>query len=254
MKQRNLKKTFSPLIKLEFDNLLVGGCSFTYNNSEKHIVTWPYYLRDLCNFNSVIDCSLPGAGNYHISQSVMWSIECNNFDPDKTLVIVMWSGFQRDDCIIDSGMLNDYPFVFNYTKNTVSAITGGIGGNGNTKINFLNNLEQFKTTESRSIENFLYINSLNNFLQNKNFNFLFLNYLDYTLPNRSNEKNILNSLPKQIQNRYKQIMDTNVENIYKFCLKNNLLTDDDFHPSPDGHLEWTKMHLVPYLAAKYLKN
>lgn len=251
MKTRSLAKTFACIENLGYKNLLVGGCSFTYNNSDEHIVTWPYYLRDLCDFDRVLDCSLPGAGNCHISQSIMWEIESNNFDPSETLVIIMWSGFQRDDIIIGSDQLNNYPFAFNYTENTASGITGGINGSGNIQNTSLSNLKEIKSSESRAIENFLYINSLYNFLQNKNFNFLFLNYLDYSLPNRSGEENVVEHLPNHICDTYQQLICNKVENIYKFCLKNDLLSDDDFHPSPAGHLSWTRTHLVPYLLAHF---
>lgn len=251
MKTRNLEKSFDCIQDLGYQNLLVGGCSFTYNNSDEHIVTWPYYLRDLCDFDHVFDCSLPGAGNYHISQSIMWEIESNNFNPAETLIIIMWSGFKRDDAIIDSNLLNNFPFTYNYTENTVSGITGGITSSSNVQDSSLRNLKDIKSSESRAIENFLYINSLYNFLQNKNFNFLFLNYIDYDLPNLSGEENVVEHLPSHIRNRYQNLTCNEVENIYKFCLKNDLLDDDDFHPSPYGHLVWTKKHLVPYLLAHF---
>lgn len=246
MKTRDIGKTFDLIKNLGYKNLLVSGCSFTYNNSEEHSVTWPYYLKDFCGFETVYDCSLPGAGNYHILQSNMWTIENKNLNPEDTLVIVMWSGFFRDDFIINYDMLDDYPFVFNYTKNTSSAISNSIAGS--------DDLKQYKSEESRAIENFLYINSLSNYLQNKKFKFLFFNYLDYTLPNRSGEKDIVDFLPQDIQTKLDKIIDNNIENIYRFSLKNNLLDSDDFHPSPDGHMQWTKKHLVPYLLDNFCNS
>ena len=29
-----------------YDNLLVSGCSFTFNNHDKAICTWPYFLQE----------------------------------------------------------------------------------------------------------------------------------------------------------------------------------------------------------------
>ena len=40
-------------------------------------------------------------------------------------------------------------------------------------------------------------------------------------------------------------MISNIPPLYNWALKNDLLTDDLFHPTPDGHLEWTKKILLP---------
>jgi hypothetical protein len=40
---------------------------------------------------------------------------------------------------------------------------------------------------------------------------------------------------------------TKITDPYTWALENDLLTDDDFHPSPDGHLDWTQKVLLPKL-------
>ena len=45
-----------------------------------------------------------------------------------------------------------------------------------------------------------------------------------------------------------------VQDLYSFCLKRMLLSDDDFHPAPDGHLAWTKDALLPYCKNKFDKQ
>ena len=43
------------------------------------------------------------------------------------------------------------------------------------------------------------------------------------------------------------------QNFYRFCLYHNLMSEDDFHPSPDGHLTWTRECLLPSLVDKLSK-
>lgn len=242
-------KTFQPIKHLGFKNLVVGGCSFTHNVSDEHIVTWPYYLRDFGAFDKVIDCSMPGAGNCHIANSVMWTLENQKLDSSSTLAIIMWSGFNRDDCIIDSAHKNNYPFEFDYTNTVSTGMSGGITQDcfGNTKNNAFKSMQAVKSSDSRAIENFLYITSLYNYIQNKNIKFLFLDHLDHKLPNRGGEFDPMDFIPHHLQKNYNQMFTQDIENIYKFSLENDLLSEDDYHPSPDGHMQWTKQHLMPYL-------
>ena len=242
-----IRKTFETIKDLGFKNLVVSGCSFTYNNSYEHIVTWPYYLRDFGGFDRVIDCGMPGAGNYHIMNSMIWTLENENINKDETLIIIMWSGFSRDDCIMDSKQKTNYSFKFNYNKYVSTGISGGSSdkSRGNTDSAF-KGIQRIKSAKSRAIENFLYITALYNYLENKKFKFIFLDFLDYKLPNRSDEFNPMDYIPENLQKNYKQMFFP-IENIYKFALTNNLLEDDDFHPSPNGHMQWTKQQLLPRL-------
>lgn len=229
-----------------YDNLVVSGCSFTYNNSSEHACTWPYYLKDLGKFKAVYDCSLPGAGNYHISHSLKWALTLENLDPTKTLVVVMWSGNDRDDLICGADFLNSYPTKHLYQTDVASAVTGGSAEKsiGNVDDVF-GNIKRIKTRKSRSIENYLYIDSLKTWLDQNNYSSVFLDYLDRNLPNLTRDFDIRDYLPNECLSRLDEII-IECEDIYSFALKNDLLWDD-FHPTPDGHLEWTKQYLVPLL-------
>jgi hypothetical protein len=145
-KTRNIKKQFNIIHNFGIKNLIVSGCSFTYNDVDTAPVTWPYYLRDLGGFDQVLDCSLPGAGNSHISDSLIWGLEIDQLDPAASLVIVMWSGHDRDDYICPNEHINNYPFRFNYSKNVMSSITGGnaLESNGNSISDGLKKLSMTK--------------------------------------------------------------------------------------------------------------
>ena len=245
-----IKKQFDTVSNFGLKNLIVSGCSFTYtfNRYESAPTTWPYYLRDLGGFDTVFDCSMPGAGNYHISHSLIWGLENDRLDPKNSLVIVMWSGNDRDDCIYPISQDNgSNPFRFNYSENTISGMTGGSHLYAHSNINDL--FKQFntrKTAESRAIENYLYISSAWHYLKSAGFKFMFLEFLKGNLPSRTGHFDIKPYLPVNISKKLHGMME-NIIDPYAYALKNNLLTDDDFHPSPDGHLSWTKNILLPHM-------
>ena len=230
-----------------YDNLVVSGCSFTYNNSVTTACTWPYYLRELGNFKKVYDCSLPGAGNYHISHSLQWELGEGKLDPNNTLVVVMWSGNDRDDLIGTKDILNDYPMSYYYFSSAVSLITGGSHQEAyvNTSAN-IKSINTVKSHQSRAVENFLYRDSLKTWLDHRGYRSVFLEYIDRSLPNRTKDFEITPYLPPSYQKRLNDITSQCMD-LYTFSLKNDLLFNDDFHPSDEGHIQWTKEILIPFL-------
>ena len=75
---------------------------------------------------------------------------------------------------------------------------------------------------------------------------MFLDYLDRSLPSLTVDFDIVPYLPAELAQRYRSWF-APVDNIYAWCLRQDLLAHDDFHPSPDGHLTWTDRVLIPYL-------
>lgn len=226
-------------------NLIVGGCSFTYNYSTTDSSAWPSYLRDRCGFEQLFDCSQAGAGNYHISNAIQWCIEEQDPDPSKTFVVVMWSGYNRDSVIAKANALDEVECIpnlkYNYNNQSVYLRYGDLG-----------QLKELKSNESRAVENYLYVSSLYNYLQNRKIPFVFLDFLDRSLPNRTNEFDIGLYLPAKLQQRYHNMF-APVRNLYEYALHNDMLSSDDFHPSPIGPL-WTDEVLVPYLIANGVKQ
>ena len=242
-----ITKQFDEIHNFGFKNLIVTGCSFVYNNHDSSAVTWPYYLRDMGGFDNVLDTSMPAAGNYHIANSLQWAIEMDRPNVDNSLIIVMWSGNDRDDYICPITNLTTSSLQFNYDNYVATGVTGGSADNntGNTKQG-LKILAQTKTHKSRAIENYLYISGLWSFLTAAGYKFLFLNYMNRNLPNRTKDFDITKFLEKPLQKKFNSMM-LNVTDPYTYALKNNLLLTDDFHPSPDGHLAWTRDILLPQL-------
>jgi hypothetical protein len=246
-----IQKQFETVLNFKIKNLIVSGCSFTHNNSMSASVAWPYYLRDLGGFENVFDTSLPAAGNYHISNSLIWALESESIHPEQSLVIVMWSGNDRDDWITPGSHINHYPFEFKYNDNAMSAISGGASpdSRGNTNVH---HKEFFATQdkESRAIKNYLLITNTWHYLQNKGFRFVFLNFLDSNLLPGEGHFDIKKYLPKKQCKNLEHMIDNTIDPS-TWAIKNDLLSTDDYHPSPDGHLSWTKYVLLPHLQSRF---
>lgn len=252
----NIPQTLEPVFDIQKENLLISGCSFSRNNynpaGNSHLITWPGYLRDRLNIKNLFDCSLPGAGNYHILTSTMWAIENNEFDSQNTFVAVMWSGNDRDDVIVDSKNLNNYSFKFLYDDQVATAVTGGTHQQNYANVNNLNN-GCYKSKHSRSIENFLYIKSLYHYLRDKKFKFIFLDYMGQKrkVPSMCNDFSICNYLSKDNVKKLEKMIAYEIPDIYSWCLKQDLLQADNFHPDYLGHQHWTDQHLVPYIVKNW---
>ena len=116
--ERPLKRIFQPVYQTPYKNLLASGCSFTYNNSTTDLCSWPYYLRDLGNFEAVYNVAQSGAGTTHIFNSIVNEIETNSkINPDDTQVIVMWSGLTRTDTIATQDITAPWHHMSNYHFN-----------------------------------------------------------------------------------------------------------------------------------------
>jgi hypothetical protein len=247
-KTRPIKKQFGTEHDFGFKNLVVSGCSFTYNNSDQSAVAWPYYLRDLGGFEQVFDCSMPGAGNSHISNALIWGLEQEQLDPELTMVVVMWSGADRDDyvCPIEN-ISPGYPFQFHYSDQVLSAITGGADpdSHGNTRRAF-KEFADTKNPYSRAIENYLDTVKTYQYLQSKKYRSIFLNFLDPKIPSRYVTFDTRQHLPKSLVKNLDIMIDPSTD-LYAHAVRQDLLDDDFFHPNPDGHLSWTRNILIPRL-------
>lgn len=229
MKVRSIPKVYDVINDLKYQNLVVGGCSFTYNVSDTDSSSWPYYLRDKCGFDNVYDCSAAGAGNYHIFTSVVYGLETHNLNPAETLVVIMWSGYGRNNVILpDSGKASGP--IYHYNNKVISAIAPK---------------DNHKNQVSLALENYIFLSSLKNYLENQKYQSVFLEFVDSEIPSRETF-NIKNFLPVDLQKKYSNMFH-DVDNFYHYCLKNDQLQQDAFHPSLQGHHDWTHNVLAPSL-------
>lgn len=231
MKIRNTPRVFDVINAIGYTNLLVGGCSFTFNTSDTASSSWPYYVRDKCGFEQVYDCSVQAASNYQIMTSVVYALETTVLDPRETLVIIMWSGYSRDSVIVGDPVTDPRDFVYDYSDQVYCVIDRGV-----TK----------KTAHSRAVENYIYVVALWEYLNSKGYRAVFLNFVEPGLPVRDATFDITKFLPRAQADRFESMFSP-VENFYKYCVRHDLLQPDDFHPSMQGHLQWAHNVLAPAL-------
>lgn len=229
------------MIDFGFKNLLVSGCSFTV--SEGKYLSWPYFLKQLGSFEKLIDCACNGAGNYHIHHSIIWAIENNpNITPDNTLVIVMWSGYDRDDIIADPASIDkEHGCQYQYTDQAWLAVTGGEGGKENTIVP-LDTVKKVKNLTSRSIDNYILISSLYHYLTAKKFKFVFT---DFYTPVEDRDSNFeptryLGPLADSFNAMVRQIS----PNLGDYA---NVLSTASRHPTREQQLSWCQDVLIPHL-------
>ena len=247
----NPLQTITAIGQSTYKNCLIAGCSFSNNGSAKYPETWPYYLKDLLNFKSIIDCSQGGAGDHHVYNTVINEIETNGITPDDTCVIIMWPSLDRINVIGQKALL-DY---FNVTKPvyqfdlegkyvSVNLWRTDSNFNKNNPLEALGNLYG-KTfdAEGQIIESCLHIIGLYHYLKNKQFKFVFTPYRPIKYSTLKDQT---------LVNQVKSLMDP-VEILGKFADNNNgRISATDWHPTKETHLAWTKSCLIPYLVEQGL--
>ena len=243
---RQLPKQFTSTHTSEFKNLLVSGCSYTYNNSTKHICTWPYYLRDIGGFNEVYDCGQSGAGSNHIFNSIINEVETNsNINVNDTLVIIMWSGLMRTDVIAETYITKPWhhmgPYEFNDEFSTLSIYDQV---DGNTLLdNLCRDYKKAVSSDAQILESAFKIIALQSYLEKHGFKYIMLNWMDPTPE--------LKTLNNTIKQRLLSFFDP-VTTLDEYAEITHQRIPNDGHPTPDAHLSWTREYLIPYLESKKL--
>jgi hypothetical protein len=248
-------------IKSKFKNVLVSGCSFTFNNSKTDACSWPYYLRELANID-IIDGSQSGAGNDHIFNSIINEIEVNeHINPRDTLVIIMWAGFSRVDFICEHDITKNWYWNDNYYKFNDKFSTFSLWPNSSNKYPDLFKLEQIYRKnigfDAQIYASNLKIIALKNYLENKGFNYIFTQ----SLTNQDGATGIKGEtveefeIPKKLSKQVTSVV-SNMVFLGNFADSIGSY-EDDGHPSHEAHLQWTKKHLIPRMVkdgfANYIK-
>jgi hypothetical protein len=160
----------------------------------------------------------------------------------------MWSGNDRDDFIFSKDAIKPYSFSFAYNDKVQTGLSGH-NDSGNVDIVLSRKVLNSKDKNSRSVENFLYVNSTWHYLKSKGYRFCFLNYANRDDINSDFEIN--NLIPLHLRTEYSKMF-LDAETLYNWSVKHDLISEDQFHPSIDGHLKWTQQVLIPSLT-NYLK-
>lgn len=246
-KTRTIARQFEPVAATQYRNLLVSGCSYTWNNSETDICTWPYYLRDLAGFDQVLDCSQAGSGFGHTFNSVIHEIETNTaVSADDTFVIIMWSGPERVDITCDSAVVRTWSNMETQQLGTALTSLSLFNSAPSWLTRIGSDIEslrkQYHTVIDSSAQLFdshIQITALEHYLQNLGFRSVFLNW-----------DSDRNTAPVTLGRT--RVDFAPVPTLGHYATVNQLRIPGDGHPSPDAHLAWTRSVLLPYLTENNL--
>jgi hypothetical protein len=211
---------------------LTSGCSFS---------GWHSWLEP---YGETKNLGLAGAGNQYISESVIIEQTINDIEYD--CVLVMWSGLQRQDYIVDPLVdINNLP-VYNDVRYLPA---------GDLLVEKTFKEITKKGNEcTRAIKSLLEMIKLQNYLQNKKQKYYFMSYVNYWnkedyLINRNfgiYRYDILAKLASQLDfSRF--IFGQDKKCLYEVCLEKQLLGEDNFHPNYQGLEFWMTEYVLPRL-------
>ena len=238
------------MTRSKYKTLLVSGCSFTHNNCEDHFA-WANDLAVWAGMD-IINLAIPGAGNTHIANSIMLYIEQHELDPKETLVMAMWSGVARIDWMTDQSLSkfkDSYPFTYNYDAHN-ELVLGGSWWQPKRRSHVEQTLveySKYQSNHSFALHSWLAMSNLSNYLTVKGFEFYYSSITD-----TENPEELWIDYNKELTELNLSIDKTKwiVPCIGNYCKDLNLLQDDGFHPSMQGHETWTKQILMPFLAER----
>ena len=240
------------MTRSKYKTLLVSGCSFTHNNCDSHF-SWGNDLAEWTGMR-IINLGIPGAGNSHISKSIILHIERNQLDPAETLVIPMWSGIARIDWVADrelSNFKNTYPFTYDYDQFNELVVGGSWWHRENNKTHIIKTLieySKYQTAHSLALDSWLSMTSLINYLNAKGFEHYHTSILNHGFDQE--EKWI--DYEQELAELNLKLDKTNwvIPCIGNYCKDRGMLQDDNFHPTMQGHESWTRTVLMPFLAER----
>ena len=220
--------------KSSYSTLIVSGCSFTdcADNTE-FPMTWPGYLCLRAGFKQAIDLGSCGAGNEYISMSIVNEVESMSHQELKNcMIIIVWSGIGRLEHLAqvgESGHIDN--ITFNRSQHASQVFHPG--------------------EALRSWKNII---MMQNYLENKKIPFgfsFFVNVFDPPFfPRReASTTEWAKNLHTDKINKLRQCswVHDHQDSLFEYCLKQDLLCDDLFHPKHYGYLSWTDSVLLPGL-------
>lgn len=246
-------------MKSRFKHLVVSGCSFTSNlpapGNEPY--QWPNLIANWTGMD-IHNLAIPGAGNGHISKSIILYLEKNKLSPKDTLVLVMWSGAGRIDWITDASLSNfktQYPFSYAYDEYNELAL-GGHWWNTVNPTHLMKTMQEYskyQSDHSFALRTWLAMENLSNYLTVNNFAYYYTSFVNYKTNHIKGDALLVtffDELKKlNLTLDTEHWLDLADDDYYgDWARKNKMLNPvDDFHPSGDSVEIWPREVLMPLL-------
>ena len=245
-------------MKSRFKHLVVSGCSFTHEPvNDWNPFSWANTFGAQTDME-VHNLAIPGAGNDHISKSIILYLEKNKFDPANTLVLAMWSGVGRIDWITDKSLShfgNEYPFTYNYDDNNEIAL-GGNWWNQRKPSQLIQTFIDYSKYQSDStfaLHSWLAMKNLSNYLTVNTFEYYFTSFVNYNNNNIKGDALVVNFF-KELekinlsidQSHWLKLADKDYYG--DWAKEHDFLDNDDFHPKyPQATEGWVNEILIPLM-------
>jgi len=247
-------------------NIVSSGCSFTYGQ-----YTWPNFVKAALPAQQLYNVSAGAAGNEYIASSVVDCIQCQDLDPADTLVLVMWSGADRIDKLVSGEywyLLSDYE-----CKVKIDDRPDGYwifsGGHCNAWLDHPETIKLFQpdyitadphTFSKKSLQ---YIMALESFLVARGFRYRFMSFTNCWDPSQESAgqtnwsvAHFARDTAMMMQWDFSPWVFVNQrrDGIYELCCQRDLISDDDFHPSPEGQRVFAEEFLIPNIVEMLNEN
>ena len=229
--------------------LVSAGCSFTASTVNfDGPYSWPGFVLERCGFDHCIDLSYPGVGNEFIANSVLNYVE--GLDPEEynnVVIVVCWSGTDRkEDLLLSTNQLSKIlPQIDNITYQWFRD-----SPSNQTKY------PRQPAEVWRSWKNIIF---LQNYLENKKIKFGFSLYCNTVEPPFLPRRDLTESFhdymsqKKMIALKKCTWLHQFKDSFFEYCFFNDdCLSEDLFHPNPQGASLWTDRVLLPGMLAQNL--
>jgi len=201
---------------------------------------WPGFVSNRCGFRYCVDLSYPGVGNEFIANSVLNYVHSLSIDQRKEImVVIMWSGLDRLETL---------------TSN-ISKQHASIDSIEYSRANFANNISKELSAAEvwRSWKNIVFLDS---YLRSQDIQYAFTSYVNLIeppfFPKRDLTPHFFENLSDDKFKTLKSLpwLHDHQDCLFEYCLKNDFLADDLFHPNYHGSLGWSDDILLPGMMQK----
>jgi hypothetical protein len=242
-------------------NLVINGCSFT--SDQQSTTTWAKILSKKFPKINYHNIAAVAAGNDYILQSTINFLEGQQFDPQETLVLIMWSGTGRKDLNISGEwwyhLTQHYRFGKNQDDHQYYLFSGGLNNswttNKNTKhiFDWLYKLSDPHTLCQSSMLNFV---NLENYLKVQGYRYKFTSYVNYWDPESESNFNAGDYSIGHFCKDYPLYQKYDFSNWFfvndkKDCLaefaKDSHQLDNTGHPTDLGHNQFVEQVVMPVI-------
>ncbi len=221
-------------------NLIVNGCSFTYETPTSWATTIQKYLEPVY-YNNL---AFSGAGNTYICNGTVELLESIKLPPNETLVIIMWSGIGRKDIRIS----NDWVDQFEFTNHGY-LFSGGVGaGWTHNKVTrqLFEKWYSLSDEESMCKDSVVHFKLLESYLNLKGYRYLFTSYFDYWLSTKFNWISGDICIPYSFKEYNYDYSNWITPCLGEYAYNKNGL-DKTFHPTQDCHQQYAEEIILPFL-------